>query len=204
MESEVPEQPEEKSQRPPDPTAYSQEIQHSQVTARVPEKVARGVFSTGAMIFQGPHEFVVDFVLRMAQPQQIVARVVLPFSLMPSLIAALRENINNYQSKFGPPPPLPVPANPPAPPPIEEIYGQLKISDDVQSGAYCNAVMIAHSPAEFYLDFITNFYPKSAVSSRVYLSAPQVPGLLNTLIRSWQQYQQKMGFPPGQPPMPNA
>src|SRR5215467_10046256 len=87
--------------------SYTQEVQHSQVSARVPEKVGRGVFSTGAMVFQGPHEFVIDFVLRMAQPHQIAARVVLPISIMPSVIGALRENLNNYQNKFGPPPQLP-------------------------------------------------------------------------------------------------
>jgi len=180
--------------------SYTQEVQHSQVSARVPEKVSRGVFSTGAMIFQGPHEFVIDFVLRMAQPHQIVARVILPPTILPSVIAALRDNLNNYQAKFGPPPPLPTPPNPAVPPPIEEIYSQLKLPDDMMSGVYANAVMIAHSPDEFYLDFITSFYPRSAVSCRVYLSAPQVPGLLNTLSRSFQQYQQKMAS--GQPPRP--
>jgi hypothetical protein len=177
---------------PGEPGAFTQEIQHSQISARVPEKVSRGVFSTGAMVFQGPHEFIIDFVLRMAQPHQIVARVVLPPTIMPSVIGALRENLNIYQSKFGPPPALPVPPNPPAPPPIEEIYRDLKLADDMLSGVYANAVMIAHSPAEFYFDFITNFYPRSAVSCRVYLSVPQVPGLLTTLTRSFQQYQQKM------------
>ena len=182
----------EQPQNPSEPPAFSQEIQHSQVSARVPEKVGRGVFSTGAMVFQGPHEFVIDFVLRMAQPHQIAARVVLPISIMPSMIGALRENLNNYQSKFGPPPPLPAPPPGVTPPPIDEIYGQLKLPDDMLSGVYANAVMIAHSPSEFYFDFITNFYPRSAVSCRVYLSVPQVPGFLHTLTRSFQQYQQKM------------
>src|SRR3954452_22966390 len=88
---------------PGEPGSYTQEIRHSQVSARVPEKVGRGVFSTGALVLQGPHEFVLDFVVRMTHPHQIVSRVVLPPSIMPSLLAALRENLNNYQSKFGPP-----------------------------------------------------------------------------------------------------
>jgi hypothetical protein len=189
------------SEQPPkDPGPFSQEVQYSQVSARVPEKVGRGVFSTGAMIFQGPHEFVLDFVLRMAHPHQIVARVILPLSIVPSVIGALRENLNNYQSKFGPPPALPTPPQPATPPPIDEIYSQLKLPDELLSGVYANAVMIAHSPAEFYFDFITHFYPKSAVSCRVYLSAPQIPGLLSTLTRSYQQYQQKLAS--GQMPRP--
>ena len=65
------------------------------------EKVGRGVFSTGALVLQGPHEFAIDFVLRMAQPQQIVARVVLPVSIVQPVINALRDNLAKYQSKFG-------------------------------------------------------------------------------------------------------
>jgi hypothetical protein len=203
MGPEQPPNPDDRSQqpgRPDDLGAFTREIQHSQVSARVPEKVGRGVFSTGAMVFQGAHEFVIDFVLTMAQPHQIAARVVLPLSIMGSVIAALRENLANYQSKFGPPPVLPAPPVPPAPPPIEEIYSQLKLPDELLSGFYANAVMIAHSPAEFYFDFITNFYPRSAVSCRVYMSAPQIPVLLNTLARSFQQYQQKLAS--GQLPKP--
>jgi hypothetical protein len=191
MNSEQPQFPEEQPRKPPEP-GFTQEVHHQQVSARVPERVSRGVFSTGAMVFQGPHEFIIDFVLRMANPHQIVARVVLPASIMPNVINALRENLNNYQSKFGPPPALPTPPAPVQAPPIEEIYSQLKLPDDLLSGTYANAVMIAHSPAEFYFDFITNFYPRSAVSCRVYLSAPQVPALLTTLNRSFQQYQQKV------------
>ena len=187
-------------QPPPDPTAYTQEVQHQQISARVPDRVSRGVFSTGAMVFQGPNEFVVDFVLRMAQPHQIVARVVLPLSIMGSVISALRENLGNFTAKFGPPPALPAPPAPAQAPPIEEIYSQLKLPDDLLSGSYANAVMIAHSSAEFYFDFITNFYPRSAVSCRVYMAAPQIPGFLNTLTRSFQQYQQKLSAPPQRPP----
>src|SRR5581483_11551043 len=79
------------------PAAYSQESQHANVGARVPERVARGVFSTGALVLQEATEFVLDFLLRMNQPQQVVARVVLPIGLMPRLIEALRENLERYR-----------------------------------------------------------------------------------------------------------
>lgn len=192
---------------PHDPGAFTQEVQYSQVTARVPEKIGRGIFSNGALIMQGPHEFVLDFVLNFVQPNQIAARVVLPVSLMPSFIGALRENLNNYQSRFGPPPPMPMPQPPPTPPSIEEIYSNLKLPDEGLSGVYANAVMIVHTPAEFCFDFITNFYPRSAVSCRVFLSAPQAPLLLNNLTRSFQQYQHKLATQqqlpkPPSPPMP--
>lgn len=175
-----------------DPGFFTQELQHQQVSARVPEKVNRGVFSTGALIFQGPHEFGIDFVLRMVQPHQVVARVVLPPTLIPSFIGALRENLNRYQAQFGPPPPLPAQPPPNPMPSIEDIYHQLKIPDEILSGVYANAVMVVHTPAEFCFDFITSFYPKSAVSCRVFLAAAQVPGFLNSLTHSYQQYQQKI------------
>ncbi len=57
----------------------------------------------------------------------------------------------------------------------QEIYDDLKIRDELLSGNYANAVMIGHGPHEFSFDFITNFYPHSAVSSRVFLAAGQIP-----------------------------
>ena len=175
-----------------EPGAYTQEIKHQQVSARVPERIGRGVFSTGALVLQGPHEFVIDFVVRIAMPHQIASRVVLPFSLIPSFIQAMRENLANFTKRFGPPPSLPTPPPNSPVPTIEEIYDQLKQPEDAMTGCYANAVMIAHTPSEFCFDFITNFYPKSAVSARVYLSAPQVPRFLDTLTRSFDQYQQKL------------
>ena len=130
-----------------EPGAYTQEIKHQQVSARVPEKIGRGVFSTGALVLQGPHEFVVDFVVRIAMPHQIAARVVLPFSLIPSLIHALRENLANFTKRFGPPPSLPTPPPNSPVPTIEEIYDQLKQPEDAMTGCYANAVMIAHTPS---------------------------------------------------------
>ncbi len=180
------------AQPPGDQGAFTQEIQHHQVTARVPERVSRGVFSTGAMVLQGPYEFVLDFMLRMNQPHQIVARVVMPLSLMPSLIAALRDNLAGYQGRFGAPLTMPTGPLPPKPPSIDEIYDSLKLPDDLLSGVYANQVMILHAPGEFCFEFITNFYPRSAIAARIFMSAPQIPVLLNTLARAWQQYQHKV------------
>ena len=197
-----PPNPPENPPPPGDPGAYTQEIQHTAISARVPEKVSRGVFSTGVLVLQGQHEFVLDFLLRMAQPHQIVARVVLPASILPSVIAALRDNLGKYQAKFGPPMALPGPPPNVRPPSIAEIYDQLKLPDDLLCGSYANGVMIIHTATEFGFDFIANFYPRSVVSCRVFLSAPQVPGLLATLNGSYQQYMQKRAAqqPPPEPP----
>lgn len=181
-------------ENPGQPNApQTQEIRHSQVSAIVPERVARGVFSTGAVVLQGSHEFIIDFLLRMTRPQQVAARVVLPPAVVARFIAALEENLKNYESKFGPPPTPNVPRSPNvSQTSAQELYDQLKLADEVVSGTYSNAVMIGHSATEFSFDFITTFFPRSAVACRVYLAAPNVPRLLDSLKSSFGQYQQKL------------
>lgn len=184
--------------KPGDSGTYHQELQHSPVSARVPEGVGRGLFSTGAIVMYGPHEFVIDFLLSMAPPNRVTARVVLPPSVVPLLLNALQDNLRKYEQNFGPPPRLPSPPAGATPPPISDVYEQLKLPDEMLSGTYANTVMIVHTPAEFCFDFITTFYPRSAVAARVYLSAPHVPQLLESLSRSYDQYRRKTQ--PNQPP----
>tara|TARA_R110002111_G_scaffold262586_3_gene339328 strand:- start:9843 stop:10667 length:825 start_codon:yes stop_codon:yes gene_type:complete len=241
------------------PERHTQEIRHSQVSARVPEGVSRGVFSTGAVVLQGGHEFILDFLLRISTPQQVVARVVLPLGVVPQMIRALRDNLNNYEKRFGTPTiPTPLPpqvtgsadsinvgtgfeapasneptppvsdvisgasasgtgavgetmtpesdaeykpkpetVNKPAetgqkPPSAEELYDELKLPDDMLSGVYANAVRIGHSATEFSFDFITTFFPRSCVSARVHMAAPNIPRLLDSLSHSFDQFQRKV------------
>jgi hypothetical protein len=193
-----------------DPQTFSREFQVANVSARVPEKISRGVFSTGVLILQGNSEFVLDFVLRMNQPHQVVARVIMPMSLVPQFIDALKGNLENHRKAFGgaagtgsqqqpgaaapgAPAATAAPATPQPPTPtIEEIYQDLKIADDVMVGAYANSVMVVHNASEFCLEFISNFYPRAVIAARVFLSAPQLPLLVKTLTQSWQNYQAKV------------
>jgi Protein of unknown function (DUF3467) len=71
-------------------------------------------------------------------------------------------------------------------PSIDDIYDELKIPDTVAAGRYANAVMVRHSGTEFCFDFIANFYPRSVVTSRVYMAAPHVPPVLSSILRSMQ------------------
>ena len=82
---------------------------------------------------------------------------------------------------------------------VQDIYDDLKIRDEFLSGAYANAVMIGHGPHEFSFDFITNFYPHSAVSARVFLAAGQIPRLFESLKGTWEQLRNRMQPPPGNP-----
>ncbi len=94
------------------------------------------------------------------------------------------------------------PQNPASPGPRQqspqEVYDELKLRDELLSGAYANAVMIGHGPHEFCFDFITNFYPQSAVSCRVFMASGHVGRLYDSLKASWEQLRPRLG---GNPPM---
>jgi hypothetical protein len=180
---------------PPDPSSSDdgvrQEFRHQHLSARVPEKVGRGAYATGVIVLHGPNEFVIDFVQALAKPSQVVTRVILPPHVVGQTIAALQDNLQKYTERFGAPPVLPKPLKPPVPPTIQEIYDDLKLSDEQLPGAYSNAVMIGHSPAEFCIDFIANSFPRSVVSARVVVAAPTLPRILETINGSWQGYLKK-------------
>ena len=187
----LPEKPKEGEPRQAGGGTFHQELQHSMVAARVPEAVGMGTFCTGAIVLTGPHEFVLDFVLRMSPPHRIAQRVVMAPNVVGLFLRALKENLDKYRQNFGAPATLPPPPPGMKPPPISEVYEQLKLPEEIMSGTYANAVMIVHSPAEFCFDFVTSFYPKSAVSARVYLAVPHVTQLFDSLSRSYEQYVQR-------------
>ena len=178
-----------------DPGGFSEDVRFNATTARVPERVRIGVCATGAIVLNGPHEFLVDFVQRIGPVQQLVSRVVVPPTLMPALIQALADNIGNYTARFGPPPALPTPPPGMQPPPVNEVYEQMKIADETLCGSYCNTMMVAHSPAEFCFDFITSSFPRPVVSARVIMAAAHAPKVLDSLKRSWEQFQRRMTPP---------
>lgn len=252
------------------------------IRARVPEHVARGAFSTGVIVMTAQTEVILDFIQNLGRPHQIVARVVMPHSVLPQLVDALQRNMDLYKNRWGELPHIPTlppvqtsvaqhgnaapatpqlgqsssiasgqfnplsptsdsnagganpgassggaagsnPAQPSGPqgtgpqankptsgfqdtgvrrPSAQEIYDDLKIKDELLSGAYANAVMIGHGPHEFSFDFITNFFPNSAVSARVFLSSGQVPRFYDSLKGTWDQMRARMQPPPDDFPGP--
>ena len=192
----------------PDDATYTQKFSHSPVAARVPEKIGKGIFSTGVLVQDGPGEFVLDFLQGLAKPPTIVARVVLSPVAMNTFVNSLKENLGNFTKTFGTPQPLPKPPTPQRPT-IQELYEHFKLPEELMCGSYANSFLIAHGPSEFVFDFITGFFPTAAVSCRAYLSAQQIPRLLETLTTSLGQHQQRFGplpqiqqqpQPPQQPP----
>jgi hypothetical protein len=181
---------------------FTQQASMNHVTARVPESVAGGVFSTGAIVMLGGTEFAIDFVQRLRPPHQVVARVIMPFATLPRFIAALEENLGRFRQTFGEPPAMPrAPEGQRAdPPPVSEIYDQLKLSDEVAAGAYANTVLIGHSPAEFSFDFVNHLYPHASVVRRVFLAAPHVAPLLASLKSNHDRLRRRGGPPSDLPP----
>src|SRR5579862_9735695 len=80
-----------------------QEVRHAPVSARVPERIGRGVLSNGIAVLDSPTEFVIDFFQGLSRPPLIVARVVMAPRNMVSFLAALRDNFDRYTKTFGPP-----------------------------------------------------------------------------------------------------
>ena len=191
-----------------DAGSHSEQVRVQHVSARVPEQVSRGAFSTGAIVMTGGTEFIVDFIMNLGTPASVATRVVMPHATMPQFIEALKKNLEIYKQRFGDPPSLPQGKQPAKQPTAQEIYDDLKLPDEMLSGAYANGVMIGHTPSEFKFDFLTNLFPNSAVSARVFLSAPQVPRLLNSLQSTYKQFQQRVqkqrGAPGQQDPPPPA
>jgi hypothetical protein len=169
-----------------DPGAYSQQFQHQPVAARVPERIGRGIFTTGVLVLDSPNEFVLDFLQGLTRPYQIAARVIVVPSVMEQIVVAAGDNLEKYTQQFGAPPQMPKP--PQKRPTIAEIYENFKLPDDMLSGAYANSVMVGHSPAEFFFDFITGFYPTAAVSARILTSAHHMPRIVDTFKMAMQQY----------------
>ncbi|MGA2582514.1 MAG: DUF3467 domain-containing protein [Tepidisphaeraceae bacterium] len=183
---------------PRDPNTYTQQFEHQPVAARVPERLSKGVLSTGVLVLDSPSEFMLDFMQALSRPYQFVARVVIAPMIMEQLVGAVSENWSSYTRQFG------TPSSPPQPPPqhrptLAEIYENFKFPDEMLSGAYANSLMIGHTAHEFVFDFITGFYPHAAVSSRIMMAAPQVPKMLDTLRLAVEQYRKRYMTPPPPP-----
>jgi len=168
------------------------EQQSQHMSARVPQHVGSGSFSTGAIVMTGPNEFIVDFVQAMGGAPLVASRVVMPHAALPKFVDALQRNLELYTQKFGSPPEMPQSSADGQPRSPQELYDELKLPDELLSGAYSNGVMITHTAAEFRFDFLTNMFPTSAVSARVFLSAPQVTRLLQSLQQTWRQFQDRL------------
>jgi hypothetical protein len=176
---------------------FVQQFQQSPVAARLTDDVAAGSFCTGALVMRGKDEFMIDFIQAVRRPPRVAARVVLSHRVMGEFVEACKKNLTKYEEQFGPPktPPKPERQEQPS---IEKIYEDMKLPDEMLPGRYANVAMVGHAHGEFLMDFITQFFPKAAVSSRVYISASNMPGLVRTLSTAFT-HQPKLPPPPKPP-----
>jgi hypothetical protein len=198
MEDEKQENPQPPGDPPPsDSGTFTQHVPHNPVSARVLDRVTRGVTSTGLVVLDTPNEFILDFVQGLVRPFQFVSRVIVPPAMLPKLVTVIDDNLNKFTQAHGQPAQLPKP--PARRPTIAEIYENFKLPEDLLSGVYANNVRVGHSPAGFFIDFLTDFYPTASVSARIFMAPPHIPRLLDTL-RLCADKSRKRQQPPDQAP----
>jgi hypothetical protein len=78
-------------------------MQPQQISIELGEKEAEGIYSNLAIITHSPAEFVIDFtrVLPGVPKAKVFARIVMTPQHTKMLDAALRDNIEKYEKKFG-------------------------------------------------------------------------------------------------------
>jgi hypothetical protein len=79
------------------------------------------------------------------------------------------------------------------PPKQQQINVQL--DEKVGEGIYSNLVLIAHSPAEFFLDFarMVPGIPKANVQARVIMTPSHVKFLINALKENIERFEKQFG-----------
>ena len=145
-----------------------------------PEHVAAGVFATAAVVSHTREEFFIDFIATYSTPLRLVSRVIINPMHVKRLLAALRENLENYKQQYG--------ALPEAPPPkptsqsqVQDIYSQMAMPETLIAGTYANNVLIRHTQEEFILDFLVVTHPSPVLAARVLVSPAHIQRIANVL-----------------------
>jgi hypothetical protein len=171
-------------------------IHHNPPTALIPEKVGIGLFSTEVVVFHSESEVAIDFIQGIAKPYRVVRRVIMANSITKTFFEVLKNELNspkksnnssyvenlknkNYEESLN--------KNQQKDEDLEkrekvdDIYRELKIENDELSGFYANKVLINYGTDSICLDFISNIYPKSIVTSRIFVTNGTIIELLSAL-----------------------
>jgi len=170
-------------------------IHHDPPTALIPEKVGVGLFATEVVVFHSENEVAIDFIQGIAKPYRVVRRVIITEKVAKTLNDTLKtelqtnksknssyvENLKNkntqeienissqestdFQKKEK----------------VDDIYSGLKMENNELNGFYANKILVNYGKDSFCLDFISNIYPKSIVTSRIFMTKNSVLELLNAL-----------------------
>lgn len=78
-------------------------LHDQQINVELPEEIAEGIYSNLAMIAHSNSEFVIDFIRLMpgVPKAKVKSRIIVTPDHAKRLLAALKENIEKYESAFG-------------------------------------------------------------------------------------------------------
>lgn len=168
-------------------------VQHSLATARVPEGVGIGVFANEIVMLKGSGITAIDFIQGMANPRRLMSRVIINDEAAANLARTLEQSMSNctvvmngcsfvltgggsirwISEKDSP--------ERQSEESVAQIYESTKISDEALSGKYANMANVYHSGGDFCIDFLLTLFPRSVVTSRVFLSMSHAGELLEAL-----------------------
>lgn len=170
-------------------------IHHNPPTALIPEKIGMGLFSTEVVVFHSESEVAIDFIQGIAKPYRVVRRVIMANSIAKSFFEILNNELNSpkknknsshvenlknknfeevqilnknqqededFEKKEK----------------VDDIYSQLKIENNELNGFYANKILTNYGKDSLCLDFISNIYPKSIVTSRIFVTYSTIFELL--------------------------
>jgi hypothetical protein len=187
-------------------------VQHQSVAARIPDSLAGGVFCTSSLIVESGDMFLIDFVNGSAPPVRLVARVVVTPVTMQQFLAALNQSCEKAKTArradrpgepagaaslgigsetIGAGLPAGGKAGGVQQRSVEDIYGELKFTDDMLCGAFANTVIIRHSADEVVFDFISNYFPRAVVTCRVAMATSRVERFRRSLEDAFRKYEEK-------------
>lgn len=77
-------------------------VQELEVQVQMPPEIQRGVYANQMIVSHTQEEFILDFLLVTPPSGTINSRVLVSPSHAKRIVAALSENIANYEKRFGP------------------------------------------------------------------------------------------------------
>ncbi len=71
----------------------------------------------------------------------------------------------------------------------------IQLDEKIAEGIYSNLALIAHSPAEFFIDFarMVPGVPKASVQSRIIMTPAHIKFLMNALKENIEKYEKQFG-----------
>ncbi|HVY68251.1 MAG TPA: DUF3467 domain-containing protein [Patescibacteria group bacterium] len=70
---------------------------------------------------------------------------------------------------------------------------QVKIADEVLQGVYANLAQVAHTPEEFFIDFMNVLPPHGIVGARVIMSPAHFKRMVAAMQDNLQRYEAEFG-----------